>query len=188
MRKWSCSVVSDSFWPHEPSSPELAGEFFTAEPPGAVLRDAKSLQLCPTLCNPMGCSSPGSSVHGFLQARKNTGVGCHALLQGIFPTQGSNLHLLCQPALAGRFFTTSATWETQEHSGVILNPWIRNWSSEGVSPFLRLQRLWAANPPMLLPGGLPTRTCLKWAPWAPGEQGAGSLFHVTNNATTRGQS
>jgi hypothetical protein len=25
----------------------------------------------------------------------NTGVGCHALLQGIFPTQGSNLHLLC---------------------------------------------------------------------------------------------
>ena len=26
---------------------------------------------------------------------KNTGVGCHFLLQGIFPTQGSNLHLLC---------------------------------------------------------------------------------------------
>ena len=26
---------------------------------------------------------------------KNTGVGCHALLQGIFPTQGSNLYLLC---------------------------------------------------------------------------------------------
>ena len=26
---------------------------------------------------------------------KNTGVGCHALLQGIFPTQGLNLHLLC---------------------------------------------------------------------------------------------
>ena len=27
--------------------------------------------------------------------RKNTGVGCHALLQGIFPTQGSNTHLQC---------------------------------------------------------------------------------------------
>ena len=26
---------------------------------------------------------------------KNTGVGCHFLLQGIFPTQGSNLHFLC---------------------------------------------------------------------------------------------
>ena len=30
---------------------------------------AKSLQSCPTLCNPMSCSPPGSSVHGILQAR-----------------------------------------------------------------------------------------------------------------------
>ena len=30
---------------------------------------AKALQSCPTLCNPMDCSSPGSSVHGILQAR-----------------------------------------------------------------------------------------------------------------------
>ena len=46
-------------------------------------------QLCPTLCNPMGCSPPGSSVHGDSPG-KNTEVSCHALLQGIFPTQGSN--------------------------------------------------------------------------------------------------
>ena len=31
---------------------------------------AKSLQLCLTLCDPMNCSLPGSSVHGILQARK----------------------------------------------------------------------------------------------------------------------
>ena len=31
---------------------------------------AKSLQSCPTLCNPMDCNPPGSSVHGILQARK----------------------------------------------------------------------------------------------------------------------
>ena len=30
---------------------------------------AKSLQLCPALCNPMDCSPPGSSVHGIFQAR-----------------------------------------------------------------------------------------------------------------------
>ena len=30
---------------------------------------AKSLQLCPTVCDPMDCSLPGSSVHGILQAR-----------------------------------------------------------------------------------------------------------------------
>ena len=55
---------------------------------------AKSLQSCPTLCGPMDHSLPGSSVHGILSG-KNTGMGCHALLQGIFPTQGLNPHLLC---------------------------------------------------------------------------------------------
>ena len=30
---------------------------------------AKSLKLCPTLCDPMDCSTPSSSVHGILQAR-----------------------------------------------------------------------------------------------------------------------
>ena len=46
-------------------------------------------QLCPTFCNPVDCSLPSSSVHGDSPG-KNTGVGCHALLQGLFPTQGSN--------------------------------------------------------------------------------------------------
>ena len=40
---------------------------------------------------------------------KNTGVGCCFLLQGIFPTQGSNLSLFMSPALAGGFLITSAT-------------------------------------------------------------------------------
>ena len=30
---------------------------------------AKSLQSCPTLCDPMDCSLPGFSIHGILQAR-----------------------------------------------------------------------------------------------------------------------
>ena len=57
---------------------------------------------------------PGSS--GVLQARvldspgKCTGVGCHALLQGIFLTLGSNPCLM-SPALTGEFFTTSTSWE-----------------------------------------------------------------------------
>ena len=44
-------------------------------------------QSCPTLCDPV--NPPGSSVHRDSPG-KNTGVICHALLQGIFPTQGSN--------------------------------------------------------------------------------------------------
>ena len=54
---------------------------------------AKLLQLCPTLCDPLDCSPPGSSVHGESLGR-NTGVGYHSLLQGIFPTQGQNPGLL----------------------------------------------------------------------------------------------
>ena len=43
--------------------------------------------------DPMDYSLPGSSVHGDSPG-KNTGVGCHFLLQGIFPTQGSNPGIL----------------------------------------------------------------------------------------------
>ena len=50
-------------------------------------------QLCPTPCNPMDCSPPDFSVHGNSPG-KNTAVGCHALLQGIFPTLRSNPGLL----------------------------------------------------------------------------------------------
>ena len=46
-----------------------------------------------TLCNPMDCSAPGL-LCPWDSPGKNTGVGCHALLQGIFPTQGSNPRLL----------------------------------------------------------------------------------------------
>ena len=49
----------------------------------------KAAQSCPTLCDLMDCSLPGSSVHGILQAG-NTLVGTHSLLQGILPTEGSN--------------------------------------------------------------------------------------------------
>ena len=45
------------------------------------------------LCDPMDCSLPGWSVHGD-SLGKNNGVGLHALLQGIFPTQGLNWSLL----------------------------------------------------------------------------------------------
>ena len=46
-----------------------------------------------TLCGAMDCSQPGFSLHGDSPG-KNTGVGCHALLKGIFPIQGSNPGLL----------------------------------------------------------------------------------------------
>ena len=50
-------------------------------------------QSCPTRCDPRDQNSPGSSVHRD-SSGKNTGVGCHALLQGIFPAQVSKQGLL----------------------------------------------------------------------------------------------
>ena len=59
--------------------------------PRAVLSHSSGVRLC----DPMDYSPPSSCVHGILQARTNTGVGCHFLLQGMLPTQGSNPRLLC---------------------------------------------------------------------------------------------
>ena len=50
-------------------------------------------ELWSTLCDPMDCSLPGSSVHGDYPG-KNTGVGCYFLLREIFPTQELNLNPL----------------------------------------------------------------------------------------------
>ena len=79
-------------WTHVSTSPALAGKFFTTsatwETPHYYVLCIVA-QSCPALCNPMDGSPPGSSTHGD-SLDKNTGVGCHAVLQGIFPTQGSN--------------------------------------------------------------------------------------------------
>ena len=69
-------------------------------------------QSCPTLCDPRDCSQPGLSVHGKCPG-KNTGVGCHSLLQGIFPPQESNPGLphgrqtLYQLSYEGSIITTT---------------------------------------------------------------------------------
>ena len=59
---------------------------------------------------PVDCSSPGSSVHGDSPG-KNTGVGCHVLLQGIFPPRDKT-QVSC---ITGKFFTIWATKEAQEY-------------------------------------------------------------------------
>ena len=76
-------------------SPTLQVDSLLSEPPekplllivGAVL--CLVAQWCLTLFDPMDHSTPGSSVHGDSPG-KNTEVGSHSLLQGIFPTQESN--------------------------------------------------------------------------------------------------
>jgi len=63
--------------------------FLPGEEPSRLL----VAQSCLSLCDPRDCNPPSSSVHGNSPG-ENTEMGCHALLQGIFPTQGSNPGLL----------------------------------------------------------------------------------------------
>ena len=70
---------------------------------------ANSLQSCPSLCDAMDYTLPGSSVHGDSPG-KNTGVSCHALLQDLL-NSGIKPVSLVSPELAGGLFTTSNTWE-----------------------------------------------------------------------------
>ena len=82
---WSFSIY---FWLNLHNIPVILPFLVTP----IVLSCAKSLQSCLTLCNPVDCGQPGSSVWD--SSSKNTGVGCRALLQGTLLTQGSNLGLL----------------------------------------------------------------------------------------------
>ena len=73
---------------------------------------AQSLQLCLTLCNPMDCSLPGSSVHGIFQARYWIGLP--------FPSPGELLNPVIDQTsvscIAGGFLTVWATRETHYRS------------------------------------------------------------------------
>ena len=68
---------------------------------------AKSLQSCPTLCDPMNHSLPASSVHGILRQEYWGGLPCPP--PGDLPDPGIEPASLMSPALAGGFFTTNAT-------------------------------------------------------------------------------
>ena len=80
------------------------------------------------MSNPMGCSLPGSSVHGDSPG-KNTGVSCHVLFQEIFPTQGSSPGLpLCRQILYHLNHQGSPRileWVTYPFPGDLPNPRIK---------------------------------------------------------------
>ena len=73
---------------------------------GAYVR-AKSLQSCLTVCNSMDCSSPSSSLWGFSRQEYWSGLPCPP--PGDLPDSGIEFASLLSLALAGGFFTTSAT-------------------------------------------------------------------------------
>ena len=71
----------------------------------------KSLQSCLTLCDPMDCSPPGSSVHGILQARILEWVAMPSSSRSSQPRDRTCIS--CISCIAGRFFTHWVSWEAE---------------------------------------------------------------------------
>ena len=91
-------------------------------------------QSCLTLYDPMDSSPPGSFVHGDSPG-KNTGVGCHFLLQGIFPNLGIEPSFSVTPALVDRFFTTEPPRKSMYNTLHLL---IQNFQSKNIECFRNL--------------------------------------------------
>ena len=75
---------------------------------------SKSLQSCPTLCDPVDCSPPVSSVHGISQERIVEWVAIPP--PGDLPNLGMEPMSLASAALAGRFFTTEPPGKPQNRT------------------------------------------------------------------------
>ena len=84
---------------------------------------AKSLQSCSTLCDPVDCSPPGSSVHGILQAGILGWVAISSSREDL-PDPKIKPTSLMSPALAEGFFTTSATWAAPGASPSLPQVWV----------------------------------------------------------------
>ena len=80
MLTWNSTIESPLLAPMKDSSAWLLGQRSCTNTFCFSAAAAKSLQLCPTLCDPIDGSPPSSAIPGILQG-KNTGVGCHFLLQ-----------------------------------------------------------------------------------------------------------
>ena len=106
---------------------------------------AKSLQSCLTLFDPKEYSLPASSVHRFSRQEYWSGLPWPPL--GDLSNPGMEPESLKSPALAGRFFTTNATWQSESCSVVsdslwphwLYSPWNSPGQNTGVGSFSLLQ-------------------------------------------------
>ena len=104
--------------------PELQADSLLSEPPGNPNQSAKSLQSCPTLCDPIDGSPPGSPVPGILQARTLDWVAISSSNAWKWKVKGKSLsrvRLLATPWTAAYQAPPSMGFSRQEYwSGVPL--------------------------------------------------------------------
>ena len=99
----SWAVAQDTYWDYQRDSLWVAEDICACVCP----------QSCLALCDPIDCSPPRSSVHGIIQARILEEYFLFPTLRDL-PSPGIEPASPVSSALAGRFFTTSTTWEARE--------------------------------------------------------------------------
>ena len=107
---------------------------YLADSPFCSCVCAQLLQLCPTLCDSMDCSPPGSSVYGILQARIWEWVAMPSSRESSWPRDRT--HVFMSPALVGGFPTTeepgksyvgSFCWIMWDLSLRCMDSWVYLW-------------------------------------------------------------
>ena len=101
----------------------------SGQPSKCVL--VKLLQSCPTAWDPVDCSPPDSSVHGFSRQEYWSGLPCPP--PGDLPDPGIKPASIIPPTLAGRFFIARTTWEApvqQEDRTILSMYWITKSNKE----------------------------------------------------------
>ena len=98
--------------------------------PYAAAAAAKSLQSCPTLCDPMDCSPPGSSIHGIFQARTLEWVAISFSNAWKWKVKGKSLsrvRLFEAPWTAAHQAPLSMGFSRQEYWSGVPSPSPNNW-------------------------------------------------------------
>ena len=79
------------------------------------------VQLCLTLCNPMDCSLPGSSVHGIFQARILERVAISSSRGSSWPRDQTCISCIC---IGRRIFYHSTTWGSSVCMSVLISQFV----------------------------------------------------------------
>ena len=113
----------DFFKSNSPSGP------LAFSPISSSVKNGDCAQSCPILCDPMDCKPPASSIHGISWQEYWSGLPFPTLEDLPYPKIK-----FVSPALAGRFFISSSTWEAPKWGGTSQNQTLTMWHKSHHGP------------------------------------------------------
>ena len=131
----------------------IAGRFLTSWPTNTLLTAEEAVcmhaQSCPTLCDPMDCGPPGSSVHGISQARLLEWVAMSFSRGSSRPRDWTNI--FCGSCIGRQILYHWATWKPTEEDESE-----REWNCSVMSSSFLMHALWPTR--LLCPWDFPGKS------------------------------